>query len=706
MAGHRFFGPVPPDHLPSLAAAARMLIDVFLRTEPERLRQAREDFDLFAGDIRPDPAVDAAKLAAALEAVLVRDAPEGAMIAQTIAAPEHRPTGNALTAWVLAAALRRRRLTPTQSGITEGLHAMRRLKARAPEALAALTPLATTMPAVAAQTRTLLQSGHLAKTPAGYLERIEYLLRSAVEEGAEIHREHPGEVPLTVVLREDGQIGLTGGGRIEDEEVAGPADLQVADRPAEAHAVIAPDDPGNLAPHAVATARAASVARAAARRALALPAEMDPLTPHELRTLRGACCSGAARVPALRSLLASLAFGTAFGRLGQQGGPRWVHRDGLWGLELEVALPPFIPLIEPDAGPEPAERLFLVAPPDLQGPAPGPVDRSAITEVLAGLRPDLARPLTLGRIARFKGDWLRRAGADLAVSGFLLGTAPDVRSQLHYARVPKAMLTDWHRGYLELGLGLDGSAQPRDPGVYGTRRDLPPRAFQLAFEEQRAVVRAARVEAPATTAGLAGLHNAFTVYTLMLLYLASGHRPVGQPFERLADFERQTGLLWISDKTGRGGRGTRMIVLPPSALRQIDHWHDHLTRLAARLNWRDRSLVTDRIAPALSLASDARPLFFLLGPDGRPRELSADEQKAAFKSVLATPLNWSRHILRSALIGQVPGPALDAWLGHAHQGEEGFRPASGLGLRDLRDIADRIEVILAAHGAMPLESPL
>ena len=192
----------------------------------------------------------------------------------------------------------------------------------------------------------------------------------------------------------------------------------------------------------------------------------------------------------------------------------------------------------------------------------------------------------------------------------------------------------------------------------------------------------------------------------MLLYLASGHRPVGQPFERLADFERQTGLLWISDKTGRGGRGTRMIVLPPSALRQIDHWHDHLTRLAARLNWRDRSLVTDRIAPALSLASDARPLFFLLGPDGRPRELSADEQKAAFKSVLATPLNWSRHILRSALIGQVPGPALDAWLGHAHQGEEGFRPASGLGLRDLRDIADRIEVILAAHGAMPLESPL
>ena len=145
---------------------------------------------------------------------------------------------------------------------------------------------------------------------------------------------------------------------------------------------------------------------------------------------------------------------------------------------------------------------------------------------------------------------------------------------------------------------------------------------------------------------------------------------MGQPFERLADFERQTGLLWISDKTGRGGRGTRMIVLPPSALRQIDHWHDHLTRLAARLNWRDRSLVTDRIAPALSLASDARPLFFLLGPDGRPRELSADEQEAAFRSVLPTPLNWSRHVLRSALIGQVPGPALDAWLGHAHQGED------------------------------------
>ncbi len=98
MPGHRFFGPVPQDHLPSLAGAARMLIDAYLRADPERLHQAQEDFDLFAGDIRPDPAVDAAKLAAALEAVLVRDAPEGAMIAQTIAAPEHRPTGDALTA--------------------------------------------------------------------------------------------------------------------------------------------------------------------------------------------------------------------------------------------------------------------------------------------------------------------------------------------------------------------------------------------------------------------------------------------------------------------------------------------------------------------------------------------------------------------------------------------------------------------------------
>lgn len=37
----------------------RMLIEAYLRTEPERLHQARENFAFLAGGIQTDPTIDA-----------------------------------------------------------------------------------------------------------------------------------------------------------------------------------------------------------------------------------------------------------------------------------------------------------------------------------------------------------------------------------------------------------------------------------------------------------------------------------------------------------------------------------------------------------------------------------------------------------------------------------------------------------------------
>ena len=48
---------------------------------------------------------------------------------------------------------------------------------------------------------------------------------------------------------------------------------------------------------------------------------------------------------------------------------------------------------------------------------------------------------------------------------------------------------------------------------------------------------------------------------------------------------------------------------------------------------------------------------------------------------------------------------IDAFLGHAHLGEEAFAPTSALGLRDLRRLAQSIEALLADCGIEAVESP-
>lgn len=74
--------------------------------------------------------------------------------------------------------------------------------------------------------------------------------------------------------------------------------------------------------------------------------------------------------------------------------------------------------------------------------------------------------------------------------------------------------------------------------------------------------------------------------------------------------------------------------------------------------------------------------------------------------MLPAALNWTRHVLRSALAETCDPAALDAMMGHGHLGEEPFAAGSALGLADLYALAAQVERILADHGVTPMESPL
>ena len=715
-----FYGPVDDRVQSNLAGACHVLFRKYLPEDGSWRDRAFADLEHLAPGVQPSDHVDRALLDEARERLAgrIQWAPEAALVAQGVMMDRHRHAGNGLTAWVLAAALQRRRQYPLDSVIRSGLDAMRRLKAITPERIALLEPLPADVPGLLDRLQQAAGTPGLQVKVRRYFEAIAELLEAVQSGRPQIIRDR--DIPVSESIGPDGGQYLSGGFVPLPAAIAGPPALQAADRVPVAHVPVASDDPGNLAPQPVASVRLAGAARAAARRALAVPAEQDPLTPHEVATLVEACRRNGAD-PAFQYLLALLSFGAVLPRTPQEAPAALCRADRGLEIRVFVSLPPFDALLEDDLsgpGPEPgpasdptdrAEGLRLAEPVglDLAAIRAG-VDPGLVAAALQALRPGLARPLSLGRIRRYRQDWLRRAGADPAVIGFLTRTDPAMRAQMHYTAIDKAVLQDWHRRYLADGLSLAAVAVPPAQGRHGSRLDLPLSFVADVFTEQKLEVRRHRLGEAACRQRIVAAHNVFLVYTLMVLSFATGHRPVNQPFQYWSDVEGD--LMWISDKTGRGDRGSRVVVLCPTARRQFDHWCAHLDHLARQLvklsPEPDRVIASlARARPQPSADSTPLPLLFWLDEAARPKPLTADRQGKGMAPVLPTALNWTRHILRSHLVGVHPGEVIDAFLGHAHLGEEAFAPTSSLGLRDLRRLGQSIEALLAGCGIEAVESP-
>lgn len=736
-AAHPLFGPLEPELCRDLAAWATAMLERHLRGEPHHLKQALSDLELEYGPLAPlriHQARPFLQIRLALKGHL-QDAPLAAFLAEECqrGGAAAALSADALTAWVLAAALRRRQRSPGQSAIRSGLDAARLLKRAAPELLAELSLTGADMAGVAEQLLALIPREDLPRVIRGYLQRIHYLLRVTLDDKDAIFRQVGERRPSAVSPRdghkaaevfpailslpgealgllrsgsEAGQEAALAGAREEQADDEASGSLWVADRP----------DKRRFTPRRTAERRLAAVVKAMSRRQLSLSAETDTLTPLEVCLLADFCLQDQSR--AARAVFLQLVTGGAFRASAPTGQGLVRDPEGEPFYALNVTLPEPGALIEEEDATEPepaAQTLWLdlpALPPEVRDVFAAwqetlTISDKEMREALGVLQGKVSRPLSPGRIRRYKADWLRTQGCDPAIVGFLTGELPAYRAQLHYTRLRRAELIWWHRRYLLAHFGSRIRPFPEAPGYYGSQIARPIELFARVMREQQSKLTDCRAEPPNLRPAIITAHNLYTGYTLMLLYLATGHRPVGSPFERLGDMDLDTGLIWISDKSTAGERGARVLVLPQAAQQQLRHWCDHLRRLEAALSFRHLPTMEARIRAALTRDPRAQaPLFFIISEEGRVTELSTATQRELLKRFLRLPLNWSRHLLRSALTSRVDGQLLDAWMGHAHYAELPFKAASGLGIGDLRKVAGEIDLMLEDHGITALESPL
>lgn len=172
----------------------------------------------------------------------------------------------------------------------------------------------------------------------------------------------------------------------------------------------------------------------------------------------------------------------------------------------------------------------------------------------------------------------------------------------------------------------------------------------------------ATLRQPIGKSTLADIHNAYTLYTVLLLFLCTGYRSVQAPLSRITDVDLNRRYAVIADKESDHWSHSRIVPLTENFL---SHWDYYLSH---------RRHVMRMVETYLGEPAPDHTFFFLSTPNKRMAKPIAvtpdqiDEHLASFSSL---PLNVGRHLLRSELLHRrVPALLVDTLMGHWVAGRE------------------------------------
>lgn len=654
----------------------------------------------------------------------------GAMIAA--AAPighPHHYEHDTLRAWMLAAALGLHGRGEQGAAVLVGCRRVR-LALRPSEAwlLESLRPLTRETPLTELVERlAAARTAFDAQTPPNVMKErltaaLHVPLRDFLLHRPAIRRNRDADDgPCDEVFAERPVITPPDDGAMRELIVASPDALRPGaperafDRPtASRHFDVRPHAPEDHRRHlGVQVMRAKEMARAMSIQALCLPCDDAGLTSHEVTTLlRVAFSPAISGSQADMALCLSLCLGLDIDQLAgmkfvlrppAESGEAWICKDDSVHLCRRPQLP------DHRKGPGAAvlsdhDGVLLLS-------LPGEIAQSHRVRATVGAS-ELAEwarnrlrtinrehrlRLTPGRLASHLYNDLVQRGEDRAAAGLIAGIPAKARPQLYYHAQPAHALARTHRQWLQhllTAAGIDDAYGPTmsEAGLIGSTLIPSPALIRRYTVEARRRLGFLR---RGGAAEIIRFHNDFILYVWELLTVATGHRPVAEPFPSLKDIDLDGRTIWISDKENRSGGASRVMPLPDVALAQIHCLKRHLNVIADRTALIGQAAVD---ASTQALAGTAPPLF-LVADDGKVETLKPRILKARMRDRWPLPLNWPRHFMRSALArGGVDGELIDAWMGHAAFGQEALGRWSGLSLRDLKTVTDTVADIMEGVG--------
>ena len=206
-------------------------------------------------------------------------------------------------------------------------------------------------------------------------------------------------------------------------------------------------------------------------------------------------------------------------------------------------------------------------------------------------------------------------------------------------------------------------------GDHGSKLNLKPMLLTRLVQHLKNDLRAAK-RLPPGEQSWRQVHNHYVAYMAFWILFATGYRAVNDLVFRWREIDFDTGFLVISDKDDEAMSQARVVWLLPEVREQLRCYGYHLEVLQARLY--QRTSLYEHLDAVLSEPRPNVPLMFFISESWQMVQLSPENLRQQVP-IFTLPINASRHYLRSSLRAEgVRGELVNAFLGHAQQGQEPF----------------------------------
>lgn len=357
------------------------------------------------------------------------------------------------------------------------------------------------------------------------------------------------------------------------------------------------------------------------------------------------------------------------------------------------------------------------------------------SQLLTNLNLNQGTALSPDRLGRCLTKMMAQLGGNERVFEFYFrGLPPNQHNPCVYSSVPISRLQALYRGACAHLYRLAGRAEqralestpvrtPKHDATYVGSLHVPTRAS--VRNTVLGVCDSVRQLGAKPGTGHAERHNTYTAYVAFFLLATTGLRGVSTLLPAHFDIDDATGLCFVSDKDSEGYQQARIVWLHPMLLEQLEAYTMHLVRLRQYLALVNPKSIDHldarlRVAPLSSYNSPSRshdtqalgaisPTLFLLTTQGsQPTPTFPSEIQHLLGSAWQLRLGALRHFVRTELMHRgVPGPVINAALGHGERGEAPWDRFSSLPpLKWQQAAGAAITAICDDMGFQVLKSPL
>lgn len=360
-------------------------------------------------------------------------------------------------------------------------------------------------------------------------------------------------------------------------------------------------------------------------------------------------------------------------------------------------------------------------------------------EDLRKLNKEFGIRLSINKVKNYLPHYLAQTNIDKALIEVLTNCAVHHLSALPYYNVSQYDLFRCQRDYMDHLIGLlENKYEPNQTKLY-MLFELPDETLTdywnktigsaLAVNEFRLeeIVVKLRQKVEAATVNLklndldslVCLNNSFMDYLYILMSVASGYRPVNEPFGRLSNIDTRTGVYFISDKEMQDDTIGRLVYLPHTVCQQINEYEKFIksngilfNKLGSNIGQIYMDILDSRIGLINYLKLDEITNTVI------QLKLNKAFIKERMSQYISLPLNWHRHFIRSLKnihIGKysynsdfnekpIGYDVISAWMGHSDElGFSFYDPFSGLKQSELREFANTLDELIKGIGFTVLQ---